>query len=233
MRFYEEKGEMKIFLGIIILVLITSVSYCQGVGNIEGIFYSKDSSYVMIDGKIYKPDDYVCGGKIINISLDEVKIKFQDREKIYTSGMSITGIKAEKPTRVPPTISTTKKKSKSYTQKSVKEINEIESVKLVMYEDFGVLTGYIIFIDKDGKQCALDYCEGAELESIAFNKTFPISQNDFKVLSLRFGNSKIFAYPLGDIVVEDLHEKYGGRDLWVKFKLRWLDDRVRVFIPED
>lgn len=57
--------------------------------KIYGIFYSKDNSYVLIGNKIYYPNDSVYGGRIIDISQDEVKIQFQEREGVYRVGYVI------------------------------------------------------------------------------------------------------------------------------------------------
>lgn len=59
--------------------------------KIEGIFYDKVKPAVMVGGKIRFVNDSVCGGKITNISPDEVTINFENIEKEYKVGDLITG----------------------------------------------------------------------------------------------------------------------------------------------
>ncbi|MFH0827831.1 MAG: hypothetical protein V1919_01535 [Candidatus Omnitrophota bacterium] len=54
--------------------------------KINGILYSQNNPFVMIDKKMYYLNDSVCGGKITGISPDKIKIKFQEREGIYKVG---------------------------------------------------------------------------------------------------------------------------------------------------
>ena len=59
--------------------------------KINGIFYSTDESthFIMINNNAYYPDDFVNGGKIINISQDAVRIQFPDKEVVYRLGDTI------------------------------------------------------------------------------------------------------------------------------------------------
>ena len=62
-----------------------------GTYKINGIGYSMDNlpNYVIIDNNIYNLNDYIYGGKIINISQDEVTIQFQDKQEVYSVGQTI------------------------------------------------------------------------------------------------------------------------------------------------
>ena len=59
--------------------------------KINGIGYSMGNSpnYVIIDNNIYNLTDDIYGGKIINISQDEVTMQFQDKQEVYRVGHTI------------------------------------------------------------------------------------------------------------------------------------------------
>ena len=59
--------------------------------RINGVGYSMGHlpNYVIIDNNIYNLNDYIHGGKIINISQDEVTIQFQDKQEVYQVGQTI------------------------------------------------------------------------------------------------------------------------------------------------
>ena len=59
--------------------------------KINGIVYSmgQPPDYVIIDGNIYSLNDDIYGGKIINITQDEVTIQFQDKQEVYRAGETI------------------------------------------------------------------------------------------------------------------------------------------------
>jgi len=58
------------------------------VPTIQGIYYS-NGWIVLISDKLYGLNEYVCGGKIINISQGNVTIKFKNEEKSYKVGDTI------------------------------------------------------------------------------------------------------------------------------------------------
>lgn len=115
-----------------------------------------------------------------------------------------------------------------------KKIDEISSATLVIYENLGAISGYVIFRDTNGTQCAVDYYEEAWLTCQAFEKSFKISPNDFGYLTLR-GGDKVFAYPISEFTVDNLHKKYGGKTLEVRFKLgtSFLQTTSSLSIPRE
>ena len=59
--------------------------------KVDGIAYSADDSesFVIINDNVYYPNEVVSGGKIVNISQDEVTIKFREKEVVYGVGDKI------------------------------------------------------------------------------------------------------------------------------------------------
>ena len=116
----------------------------------------------------------------------------------------------------------------------IKKISGIKSVMLVVYENLGIISGYLIFRDDHNKVCGLDYYEEAELKCEAFTTNFKINPRDFRYLKLRSGD-ETFGYPIGYFIVEDLHKKYGGRTLKVEFKLgtSWLKTSCIFYVPDE
>ena len=58
--------------------------------KIDGIGHSMDNpNYVIINNNIYYSNDFVGGGKIINISQDGVTIQFEDKVRVYRVGHMI------------------------------------------------------------------------------------------------------------------------------------------------
>jgi len=51
--------------------------------KITGITYFQGESYIAVGDNIYSPNNSVCGGKIINISHDEVTIEFPNHKGVY------------------------------------------------------------------------------------------------------------------------------------------------------
>lgn len=109
-------------------------------------------------------------------------------------------------------------------EKTIKKISDIKSVTLIvwwvgLYEDrHGVLRGFndptimgiVIFKDKGGEECAIDYDGVAELSCGFFNKQFRIRPNDFKIKECDGYPHRLWCNPI-------LNEHYGYR---IEFKLK-------------
>ena len=54
--------------------------------KINGILYSEDNPFVIINDTIYFCNDSVCGAKIIDISQNRVTFQFQDKQEVYRVG---------------------------------------------------------------------------------------------------------------------------------------------------
>lgn len=115
--------------------------------------------------------------------------------------------------------------------KNIKKISDIKSVTLIirwigLYEDrHGVMRGFndptimgiVIFKDKDGEECAIDYDGIAELSCEFFNKQFQIRPSDFKIKECDGYPHRLWCNPI-------FNEHYGYR---IEFKLR------EVLLPEE
>lgn len=62
---------------------LTEQAYLE---KVNGFIYTKENPTVMIGGYIYHVNDFVCGGKIINIFSDKIIIEFENTEKEYKVG---------------------------------------------------------------------------------------------------------------------------------------------------
>ena len=54
--------------------------------KINGILYSDDNPFVIINDTIYFSNDSVCGGKIIDISENRITVQHQDKQEVYRVG---------------------------------------------------------------------------------------------------------------------------------------------------
>jgi len=54
--------------------------------SIGGIYFSDNNHFAFIEGKIYRTNDAVAGGKIVKISPDKITLEFSDGSKEYTTG---------------------------------------------------------------------------------------------------------------------------------------------------
>jgi len=117
-------------------------------------------------------------------------------------------------------------------EESIKKISDIKSVTFVIWSALLVddlrhrdingncphtIRGFIIFKDKDGNPCAVDYAGVAELSSKFFYKQFRIEPTDFKSTTLADGN---YAYPIEfKITYEEAPTLFRRPYEIVKFKL--------------
>lgn len=99
-----------------------------------------------------------------------------------------------------------------FAQDSIVKETQINKVILKMYENLGKFEGYLIFYDKNGKQCAVEFISTTYLQdgnkffvyphidvlyrnNIIYEKKLEIAPDKFQYLTLRNGE-EIFAYPI-------------------------------------
>lgn len=130
-------------------------------------------------------------------------------------------------------------------EKTIKKISDIKSVTLIirsclLVDDLSncggslgpcphTIRGIVIFEDKDGKQCAVDYDGIAELSCKFFNKQFRIDPGDFKKTTYPDGNER-YAYPIREfkLTFEEAPTLFRRPYETVKFKLENLEDTCEL-----
>lgn len=109
--------------------------------------------------------------------------------------------------------------------------NEVAKANLKIFYELGCFSGYVVFYNETGKQCAVKgnhsfpakLYTGKPRHIVTFQqikKEFQISPQGFRNLTLRNG-SRIYAYPIESFLVQDLNAKR------VIFQFEWESIRAQ------
>gem|GEM_PF-5873371 len=105
----------------------------------------------------------------------------------------------------------------------------VKDVRVFLYEEAGSISGYVVFYNDEGKECAVDTTGGSDREAVLFSNSSRISleitPSGFQELPLR-GGGTVFGFPIPKFHVSREWRALG-------FTFRWDDFNKKVVVTNE